>query len=315
MTQKTDEGLLMKTECSRSLTFGQMGIRSTLTYITSHPLNRDRKLAAVRRFLGWQFASRVIGCPVVHPFTQRSRLIVGRGMTGATGNYYCGLHDFADMAFLLHFLRPKDLFIDAGANIGSYTVLASAHCGAETHCFEPVPQTYRRLLDNIAINHIGNLAHARNTALGAAAGALHFTARFDTVNHVLEAPEQGSIEVPVARLDDVVSIDQPALLKIDVEGYEYPVIQGGLENFGNPLLKAVIIELNGLGNQFGYSDQSIHDTLVSLGLSPWTYDPFTRSLSPQHALSHLNTLYLRDTAFVQERIRTAEPIHMHGKRF
>ncbi|WP_414524283.1 hypothetical protein, partial [Umezakia ovalisporum] len=86
-----------------------MSILSTLNYITSHPLNRDRKLSAVRRFLGWQFASRVIGCPVIHPFTQRSRLIVRKGMTGATGNYYCGLHDFEDMSFLLHFLRPEDL--------------------------------------------------------------------------------------------------------------------------------------------------------------------------------------------------------------
>ena len=292
-----------------------MGISSTLTYITNHPLNKDRKLAAVRRFLGWQFASRVIGCPVIHPFTQRSRLIVGKGMTGATGNYYCGLHDFADMSFLMHFLRPEDLFIDAGANIGSYTILASAHCGAESFSFEPVPSTFRNLLDNVAINHIGSRVHARNIALGASEGQIHFTSRFDTVNHVLQAPEQGSIEVKVARLDDTVQIDRPTLLKIDVEGYEYPVIQGGIKAFSHPELKAVIIELNGLGNQFGHSDQMIHDTLISLGLTPYAYDPYARALSRQESFSNLNMLYLRDIPFVQERIRTAEPIKVHGKSF
>ena len=46
-------------------------------------------------------------------------------MTGATGNIYCGLYEFLDMAFLLHFLRNGDLFGDIGSNIGSYTVLAT----------------------------------------------------------------------------------------------------------------------------------------------------------------------------------------------
>ena len=38
-----------------------------------------------------------------------SKLIVRNGMTGATGNIYCGLHEFADMGFVLHLLRPGDL--------------------------------------------------------------------------------------------------------------------------------------------------------------------------------------------------------------
>ncbi len=54
-----------------------------------------------------------------------TRLAARRGMTGLTGNIYAGLHEFADMAFLLHFLRPSDLFADVGANVGSYTILAS----------------------------------------------------------------------------------------------------------------------------------------------------------------------------------------------
>jgi hypothetical protein len=40
-------------------------------------------------------------------------------MTGATQNLYCELHEYNDMAFLLHFLREEDSFADVGANIGS----------------------------------------------------------------------------------------------------------------------------------------------------------------------------------------------------
>jgi hypothetical protein len=40
-------------------------------------------------------------------------------MTVATGNIYCGLRDFVDMAF-----RPDNLFVDVGTYIASYSVLA-----------------------------------------------------------------------------------------------------------------------------------------------------------------------------------------------
>ena len=54
---------------------------------------------------------------------QRHEFDRAAGMTGATGNVYCGLHEFEDMALVLHALRPRDLFVDVGANVGSYTVL------------------------------------------------------------------------------------------------------------------------------------------------------------------------------------------------
>jgi hypothetical protein len=47
------------------------------------------------------------------------RLAAGREMTRATGNIYCGLHEFADIGFVLHLLRAGDLSVDVGANIDS----------------------------------------------------------------------------------------------------------------------------------------------------------------------------------------------------
>ncbi len=44
-------------------------------------------------------------------------MVVEPGTTGATGNVYCGLHEFEDMALLLHILRKVDRFVDIGANI------------------------------------------------------------------------------------------------------------------------------------------------------------------------------------------------------
>ena len=77
------------------------------------------------------------------PWIGGQRLSIRRGMRGATGNIYVGLHEFADMMLTLNFLREGDLFLDIGANVGSYTVLASGICRAVTWAFEPDPGTVR----------------------------------------------------------------------------------------------------------------------------------------------------------------------------
>src|ERR1700761_268360 len=102
-----------------------MNIFSLLRFIYSHPLNRNNKLKSIFRFLKWQINIRLNPYPIIYTYTEKAKLIVKKGMTGATGNMYCGLHEYNEMAFLLHLLREDDLFIDIGANIGSYTVLAS----------------------------------------------------------------------------------------------------------------------------------------------------------------------------------------------
>ncbi len=61
------------------------------------------------------------------------------------------------MSFVLHFLRNTDLFIDVGANLGAYSILASSVSGARTIAFEPVPHTFQLLKNNIALNRQFNL--------------------------------------------------------------------------------------------------------------------------------------------------------------
>jgi hypothetical protein len=104
----------------------------------SHPLTCQLKLRSFARILKWQVACR-LRREIIIPWISGTKLVASRGMTGATGNIYGGLHEFADMLFVLHFLRQGDLFLDVGANIGSSTVLASGVRGARTWAFEPDP--------------------------------------------------------------------------------------------------------------------------------------------------------------------------------
>ncbi|RWY49455.1 FkbM family methyltransferase [Mucilaginibacter gilvus] len=141
-------------------------MQRTINFVLNHPFTKGHRLAGIAKLLKWQITSRLHKKPVEFQFTQNSKLMVWKGLTGATGNIYCGLHEFEDMAFLLHFLRPGDLFADVGANIGSYTMLASAEIGARSVTVEPLPATFKNLLQNIQLNNIGDKVNALNIGIG-----------------------------------------------------------------------------------------------------------------------------------------------------
>ena len=88
-------------------------------------MNKGARCAAVGRFLRWQLASRLMDGPIAFPFSDGTQLFARRGMTGATGNWYCGLAEYEEMSVVKDWLRKEDLLIDVGANIGAYTILAA----------------------------------------------------------------------------------------------------------------------------------------------------------------------------------------------
>ena len=294
-----------------------LGLLTTLRFVTSHPLNAGHSFQALGRFTRWQIGSRLLpGSAVSIPFVNHSRLLITPGMTGATGNIYTGLHEFEDMGFLLHVLRKDDLFVDIGANVGSYTVLAGAAIGAHCLTVEPLPVTYDHLLDNIYLNRMQDHVTALNIGIGREEGTLRFTSSEDTMNHVLAEDETGipATEVPVRRLDAIVGDEEPAVLKIDVEGFETEVIIGGAATLARPSLLAVIMELNGSGRRYGYDEAAIHQSMLGHGFRTFSYRPFTRELIPLDTTNNAsgNTLYLKDVEQVAERIKSAPPVRSRG---
>lgn len=281
---------------------------NVIRWITRQPLNRGNKQKALKRFLFWQVNVRINPYPIILPWVNGAKLIVMRGMAGATGNLYAGLHDFEDMSFLLHLLREEDMFMDIGSNIGSYTVLASGAIGCRSIAIEPIPSTYEHLKNNIAVNRMENRIEALNIGLGSKHSTLLFTDTQDTVNHVAVEGEKDTTEVYVQTLDEILqSRTCPILIKIDVEGFETEVLLGGKNTLNSPDLKAVIIELNGSGARYGYKDADIHGLFILAGFRPYAYEPFTRQLTELNTYSdESNTIYIRDVDFVKNRILESE---------
>ncbi len=290
-----------------------MGLFSTIKYILKHPINQKAKAKALWRFIAWQINVRLNPYPIIYSFTERSKLIIARGMTGATGNLYCGLHEFNDMSFLLHFLRDEDLFVDIGANIGSYTVLAAAHTGASVISIEPVRKTFDHLINNLLVNNIRSKVELVNSAVGSTNGFIDFTSDLDTINHVATGRESRTTQVKVQTLDSIVEARRPILLKIDVEGFETEVIKGGEGVLLSKNLMAVIIELNGSGARYGYDEKGIDQKLRAFGFLPHSYNPMRRIFDSMNLVGGYNTIYLKDVAFALNRVSSAPKFQVLGK--
>jgi FkbM family methyltransferase len=289
-----------------------MPLMSTLAFIANHPLNRGRKARALASYFKWQIGSRLVPGQVIYKWINGSRIIVRRGETGVTGNLYCCLHDFADMAYVLHVLAPDDLFIDVGANAGSYTILACGAKGAKGICFEPVPSTFERLMDNLRINNLAERVDARNIGLSDREGNLNFTSGEDTTNHIVAGDETASnvVQVRVVPLDVGLEGLTPALLKIDVEGFEMRVLEGASRTLGKQELHSVIMELNGNGRRYGFEDTQIIKCMKDFGFSTYRYEPFKRELNAIDIddCRSGNTLFIRGERAVQTRLKQAPRI-------
>ena len=175
-------------------------------------------------------------------------LPIERGETGLTGNFYFGLHEFNDMAFMINLLREDEIFVDIGSNLGSYSLLASGVANAKSIAFEPVPSTFQRLIENIEINNLENRISAKMIALTSPEKlsqqrSLFFSTDKDTENSFVDKNYGGQkISTAVSTLDLQCKNIDLILIKIDVEGHEPALLKGSINTLKSTGLLALIIE-------------------------------------------------------------------------
>jgi FkbM family methyltransferase len=287
----------------------------TIKTILGHPMNRDRKLGALLTFLKRGLVIRLHKHPMIYPFVEKTFLVVDKGMSSAELQIYTTLYDTDEMLFLMHFLRPEDSFVDVGANIGVYSVLASGVAGARSLAFEPIPSTFANLKRNMDFNNLQNKAELFNLGVGDKEETLTFSDSLDAINHVIQDSSftGATTSVPVNSLDNLLVGKNVNLLKIDVEGFEANVINGASETLERPELRVIIMETNGLSDQYAFGQNYIHDKLLSLGFIPYNYLPKERRLNKITATNPENTIYVRDLKYVEQRIQSARKIRIQNE--
>ena len=157
-----------------------------------------------------------------------------------------GKYDYNNMSFVAELLANiGGTFVDVGANIGTYTLVASEVRSARVVSIEPHPGIFTQLVDNVRRNGRRNVT-CLPVALSDHVGNLRLTDLADAaINRVLASVEdtRQSVTVPCQTIASVCNDlgVAPDFVKIDVEGHERVVLDG----FGNQATKCKVILVEG----------------------------------------------------------------------
>jgi FkbM family methyltransferase len=230
----------------------------------------------LRRHLHWQ-VRRVLNdfpCDLV---LSHSRLRVHRpGGVAALVNAM-GEYDYNNMRFVRALLqRFHGVFVDVGANIGAYTLIASEVENARVIAIEPHPETYAHLTENMHLNKRRNVT-CLNVAASSKDADLYLTDESEpALNRIVQGRDgaRGALRVEARRLEAICRsmAKIPDVIKIDVEGHEREVLDG-LGDFRQSA-KAILIE--------GGERDAIREWMASAGYAGPLFVHFSqRMISPE----------------------------------
>lgn len=189
-----------------------------------------------------------------------------------------------ELAYLEEILSPGMIFVDAGANFGVYTLVASKLVGdtGRVLAFEPTAGSFATLRQNIDLNRSSNV-RLFQVALAQKKGRAWLYHGWDPVGNSLGrdplSRSEGE-EVQTESLDTVLKengIDRVDVIKIDVEGAEELVLQGAIRCLTTQL-PIVIFEVNpGCAGRLGLSPWGARDLLKGLGYESLLLEDGARS--------------------------------------
>jgi FkbM family methyltransferase len=217
--------------------------------------------------------------------------------------YFLGHFDPYGILFLKKNLKEGDVFVDAGANVGSYTLIAAKQTGktGRVFAFEPAGEIYNRLCENVSLNKYGSIQtekkalYDKNTTLDLFL-ANKMNLGMSSIYH--HDTESGMTErVEAIKLDDYIdsqNINCIDLIKIDIEGSEIFALRGMkkiLEKF-RPKILIELKEETHIQSEFSIDD--IINFLSRLGYEQWIIDgkgEYSRDIKNKPA-EYFNFLFL-----------------------
>lgn len=281
-----------------------------------HPVTKGKELSGLFRYINFNIRNRIFSS-ITYNWIGNLKFIARKGDAGIVGNIYFGLYEFEESIFLLHFLNRNDLFLDIGANVGHYSLLASGINKCKSIAIEPVPKTYDKLILNVELNNLNNIIETKRIGVSNKEEVLLFSTDRGTMDCIVDVNYLNSISVKVCTIDQIVKDKIPTAIKIDVEGYEKFVLEGAKKTLSSNTLKVLIIELNQTGQIYNIKDTEIFEIIKSYGFKPIAYNPELRAIIPlsNYNIHKFNTIFIRDEAFVSNRLINGNKIKIRGRNY
>jgi FkbM family methyltransferase len=212
-----------------------------------------------------------------------------------------------DISLLTGYLKPGEVYLDVGANIGS-TVIAGGNAvgmAGRVLAFEPHPRVFQYLLGNIALNGLRNVK-GWNVALGAESTSSRLTdSDSDDENHVVSSGD-GGLAIKVETLDSLTKdLSSITLMKIDVEGFEAQVLAGATNTLEK--LSGLYIEISEAAlRSYGSSSSKIINLLRRNGfvLFRWQDETTLEEIREPNPVfpKHENVMAVRNPEDLRKRV-------------
>jgi len=282
-----------------------------LKLILAHPLNQGQRAQAIGRWASWQAWRRIVGRPITVSISTGVQVRVYPDWPYSWTAIYFRLAEYDDMMFTLRFLRPGDTFVDVGANVGFYSLLASSvNGGSPVLALEPHPLASQRLRENALLNSFGNI-RVRAAAAGQEVGSADLTLNLVDQNRISTglADSGTTVTVPVVTLDaeladQKLNTTHVRLVKVDTEGFEASVLSGAHSLLDSQPGPVWLVEVAGLGARYGTDDSDIHQMFVDRGYGAFRYSAAANKLvdydgpDPDRG----NVIFARDPQAVSARL-------------
>lgn len=157
--------------------------------------------------------------------------------------YLTGLWDDGVGAAIRRLLKPGDLFVDVGAHVGYFSLLA-ARRGAQVIAFEPNPACAAAFARNLALNNFDGVVDLRPIGIADRRGqdVLHVESDENLGAGTLKAVAGEPVAIDLDTLDSQLAGVSPALIKLDIEGAELMAVRGAAQVLART--RAVICEVS-----------------------------------------------------------------------
>ena len=164
---------------------------------------------------------------------------------------YFGLYEQPETKLLREKLPETGIFIDVGANVGYFSLLASALVGkgGSVHTFEPIPKNLQVLVDAIESNKISNIV-TNQVAIGRKKGTIELfinDTEMGNASSIIGPNRKKAVIAPIITLGDYIEIseiNQVDFIKIDIEGGEFDALSGMEKILRHKIAPDLIVEIN-----------------------------------------------------------------------
>jgi len=155
------------------------------------------------------------------------------------------INPFVEFQLSKYLAQSKaDVFIDVGSFMGVHAIAWSRlNPHSVVYAIEPAPLNYLKLLENVELNEIRNIS-----CMNFAAGSIDSIVKFpNVVSSKLNSLENIGSEIYVKRIDDLIQTEvyegKDVLIKVDVEGFEFGVLEGLREVFEKSGSVRLVVEV------------------------------------------------------------------------